>query len=230
MDAPDPLTLYDDRFTLFTMSDQQREKILTCACDLYLQDGLDGFSMRKLARAVGVTAPALYRHYESKERVLVDVVGEAYRQLAQTLYRALEGRTPVERFRLAGAAYLDFALENPRLYAVLFGPAELLGMEEGNEELEAQACAIGQFWNDRVRECIDAGILREGDPEGIGLTLWAHFHGLLTLYLRGMLQVDEATFRTMARGSGSRMFRGLGTEAFAAMLEAEIEDTAPAGA
>lgn len=210
------------------MSDQQREKILTCACDLYLQDGLDGFSMRKLARSVGVTAPALYRYYESKERVLVDVVGEAYGELAQALYGALEGRTPMERFRLAGSAYLDFALENPRLYAVLFGPAELLGMEGGSEELEAQACAIGQFWNDRVRECVEAGILREGDPEGIGLTLWAHFHGLLTLYLRGMLQVEEAMFRSMVRASAARLFRGLGTDAFAGMLEAEMRDAAAA--
>jgi AcrR family transcriptional regulator len=43
------------------MSDQ-RDAILAAACDLYLRSGLDGFSMRKLAREVGVTAPALYRH------------------------------------------------------------------------------------------------------------------------------------------------------------------------
>ena len=42
---------------------EQREHILTCACELYLEDGLEGFSMRKLARDVGVTAPALYRYY-----------------------------------------------------------------------------------------------------------------------------------------------------------------------
>ena len=203
------------------MSDLQRDKILASACDLYLRDGLEGFSMRRLARSVGVTAPALYRHYESKERVLLDVVGEAYRRLSQALYRALEGRTPLERFRMAGDGYLTFALENPRLYAVLFGPAEILGLDNGTEELEAQSCAIGQFWNDRVRECIEAGILREGDPEGIGLTLWAHFHGLLTLYLKGMLQVEEGAFRAMARASGGRLFRGLGTEGFAAMLAAE---------
>ena len=46
---------------------EQRDRILSCACEMYLQDGLDGFSMRKLARVLGVTAPALYRHYESKE-------------------------------------------------------------------------------------------------------------------------------------------------------------------
>ena len=56
----------------------QREKILACACELYLETGLPGFSMRKLAKNVGVTAPALYRHYDGKEKVLADVVREAY--------------------------------------------------------------------------------------------------------------------------------------------------------
>ena len=54
--------------------------------------------MRKLAKCVGCTAPALYRHYESKEGVMREVVAEAYRLFAQYLYRALEGRTPPERF------------------------------------------------------------------------------------------------------------------------------------
>ncbi|HZD04720.1 MAG TPA: TetR/AcrR family transcriptional regulator, partial [Longimicrobiales bacterium] len=88
---------------------EQRDRILACACDLYLEDGLEGFSMRKLARSVGVTAPALYRYYESRERVLLDVVGEAYRRLAEYLYEALKGRTPEERFRMAGDGYLSFA-------------------------------------------------------------------------------------------------------------------------
>ncbi|NIP56498.1 MAG: TetR family transcriptional regulator, partial [Gemmatimonadetes bacterium] len=66
----------------------QREQILACACDLYLKGGLEGVSMRRLAREVGVTAPAIYRHFEGKEDVLLGVVGEAYKTLAQYLHRA----------------------------------------------------------------------------------------------------------------------------------------------
>ena len=158
---------------------EQRERILACACLIYLRDGLEGFSMRKLARALGVTAPALYRHYESKERVLLDVVGEGYRHLIQYLHRALQGRTPEDRFRMAGDGYLDFALEYPRYYEVLFMGANLLGLDEVPEEVLAQGCAVGQFWNDRVRETIEVGMLEKGDPEAIGITLWAHTHGLI---------------------------------------------------
>lgn len=189
----------------------QRDRILTCACDLYLEDGLEGFSMRKLARSVGVTAPALYRYYESKERVLLDVVGEAYRRLTEYLYEALKGRTPEERFRMAGDGYLSFALENVRMYEVLFAFPDLIGMAEGQPAVEDQACALGQFWNDRVRECMDAGILRTTDPDHVGQTLWAHAHGLISLYLQGMIPVDAEGFREMYHASSRRLLLGLAT-------------------
>lgn len=208
------------------MTDNQRERILTCACELYLEDGLDGFSMRKLAKAVGVTAPALYRHYESKERVLLDVVGEAYDLLVRYLYRALQGRTPEERFRMAGQGYLDFALEQPRYYEVLFANPELMGIGETSPEVETQACAVGQFWQDRVRECMDAGIFRSTDPESIGVTLWAHAHGLISLYLMGALRTDQETFRKLYGASARRVMRGLATPEYGEGLDSDENDGA----
>jgi len=55
----------------------QRE-ILKRACELYVTGGSEAVSMRRLASDLGVTAPALYRHYASKEQILLDVVMEAF--------------------------------------------------------------------------------------------------------------------------------------------------------
>jgi len=208
---------------------EQRDKILGCACDLYLSDGLDGFSMRKLARQVGVTAPALYRHYENREHVLADMVRAAYREFTGSLYRALEGRTPLERFFRAGEGYLDFALKNERWYQLLFLAPEQLGMQELPEDIEAMGCAVHQFWVDRVRECQDADLLRQGDPMQISLTMWAHAHGMITLYHHGHFRMDEATFRAQFERSGALMMGGVATEGFAAQLAAEYEAGQPAG-
>jgi AcrR family transcriptional regulator len=208
---------------------EHTDRILACACELYLADGLEGFSMRKLARTLGVTAPALYRHYDSKEQVLLDVVGEGYRHQIQFLYRALEGRSPDERFRMAGEGYLDFALTHPRYYEVLYRGIEPIGRAALTPEVVAQAAAIAQFWNDRVREAMDAGLLERGDTDAVGMTLWAHAHGLISLYLEGMLPLDEAGFRRLYRESHARMFMGLGTRPFASRL-AEAHRDAPARA
>ena len=191
-----------------------QERILSHACDLYLEVGKDGFSMRKLAARVGVTAPALYRHYPSREHVFADVMREAYREFTAKLYRALEARTPWDRFVGAGQAYLDFALGHTRWYGVMFDPPEAMGMEGMPEDIEAMGCAIHQFWVDRVRECMDEQILVAGDPAQVSLTMWAHAHGLVHLYQRGHFRLDEGGFRTLFDDSCARMMAGLATDAF----------------
>ena len=198
----------------------RREQILKCACDLYLSDGIEGFSMRKLAKGVGCTAPALYRHYESKEEVIQDVVAEAYRLFTQYLYRALEGRTPVERFIMAGRSYFDFALEQPALYEIIYLPAEFLGASEVESPFGDPACAIGQFWADRVREMMDAGYLKVDDPYEVSTTLWGHAHGLISIYHRGLLPVgDKEAFRKIMQDSNFRLLEGLGTEAISDVVK-----------
>ena len=211
------------------MSDQ-RERILAHARELYLTDGLDGFSMRKLARQVGVTAPALYRHYDGKEAVLADVLREAYQSFTRYLYRALGAPTPLERFFGAGEGYLDFVIEHPRWYAMVNSSPEALGMDALPEDIEAMGFALHQFWIDRVRECIEAGILKPDDPEKISMTMWAHARGMVQIYHEGHCRMDEAEFRRVFEESGARLMAGVATEAFGAELAARYVEGAGAGA
>lgn len=212
-----PLTVHTTLFTVFTMSGQ-RDQILVSACELYLTDGLGGFSMRKLAQRVGVTAPALYRHYEGKEAVLADVVREGYRTLTRYIYRALSAPTPYERFFGAGEGYLDFVFDHPRWYSILFTGAENLGMVAFPKDIEAMHAAIHQFWIDRVRECMEAGILKKGDPERTSMTMWAHAHGMVQLYHQGHLPIKADEFRALFKASGARLMAGVATDEFALEL------------
>ena len=171
--------------------------------------------MRKLATQLGVTAPALYRHYASKETVLVDVVGEAFKVFAQYLYRALEGRTPVERFSLTGRSYLAFALEHPQYYALLHAAHEIMGHDTLPHAATDQACAVGQFMVDRVREGMECGMLKPGPPETVARTIWAHAHGLVSIHHRGLFRIDEAEFRRLFLESSWRLMEGLAEPEFA---------------
>lgn len=207
----------------------QRDRILGCACDLYLQHGLDGFSMRKLAREVGVTAPALYRHYDGRDEVLSDVLREAHRTFSRYLYAALGEPTPLDRFFGAGEGYLNFVFEHPRWYGIMHTAPEQLGMEEIPSDIEAMQSAIHQFWIDRVRECMDAGILKDGDPEMASITMWAHAHGMVQLYHEGCLQVTEDDFRMLFKSSGARLMAGVATDDFAKDLESMVLSEADTG-
>ena len=201
-----------------------RNDILTRACELYLEDGVEAVSMRRLARDLGVTAPALYRHYHSREEMLLDVVAEAYRRLSERLYGALSGRTPAERLLLAGQAYLDFALDQPKYYEMLYTPAHTLGAEAFPEQVTEQVASVGRFFNDRVRECIDAGLFQPLDPADVSGTLWAHAHGLISIYLRGCLDMDAEEFRRHYRASSRRAITGMATPAYEVEMDRAVED------
>lgn len=191
-----------------------RHRILSNACELYLSDGLDGFSMRKLANSLGVTAPALYRHYPAKEAVLRDVVVEAFKVFGSYLYRALEGRTPQERLRLTGEAYVAFALEHPRFYEVIHVSPRVLGVADFPQEVSGQACATCQFLVDRVRECMETDVLKSDDPELVATTIWTFSHGLVSLFLSGALPVPRTEFLALFQAGFARLFMGIAGEAF----------------
>jgi AcrR family transcriptional regulator len=201
-----------------------RNDILTHACELYLQGGIEAVSMRRLARDLGVTAPALYKHYGNREEMLLDVVSEAYRLCGEHLTGALSGRTPRERFRMAGEGYLDFALRHPKFYEMMYAPAHTLGVKIFPDVVTARMAGVGQFFNDRVRECIDAGLLQPLDAQEVSLTLWAHAHGLISIYLRGCLHMDEEAFRSVYFESGWRVLHGMATPQYEA--EKELADMA----
>ena len=65
------------------------------------------------------------------------------------------------------------------------------------------------FWLDRVRECLDAGLLKPADPIELAITIWAHFHGLLSLHLTGRFGDDKARFERLAERSLERLFDGV---------------------
>ena len=204
----------------------QRERILACACDLYLKSGLDGLSMRKLARAVGVTAPAIYRHYDGREEVLSDVLREAHRTFAQYLHAALGEPTALERFVGAGEGYLTFVIEHPRWYGIMHTAPEQLGMDALPADIDAMQSAIHQFWIDRVRECMDAGILKGGDPAMASITMWAHAHGMAQLFHEGCLPGTEEEFKTLFKASWARLMAGVATEEFTKNLESMVLEEA----
>lgn len=197
----------------------QRDDILDCACELYLHEGLDGLKMRRLAEEVGVTPGALYRHYEGKDEVLLDLVGRAHETLLRYLMRALEGDGPAERMRKAEEAYLDFALRERRMYEVYYATPDLIGIDELPDETARRARSIRQFWQDRVAECVDAGLLRETAAWELGLALWSHAHGLLSLYHRGLIEMDEGAFRETFFRSRLLALRGVAREEAYGRLE-----------
>jgi AcrR family transcriptional regulator len=147
---------------------------------------------------------ALYRHFRSKEALREALVEQGHAVFLQYLQRALAEPSPGERLARSGSEYLNFALEHRQDYRMMF-------MTPVPPRASAAApswrdVATFRFLVDRIRETAAAGLLHTDDPESTALSVWAHVHGLVSLYLTNKLQLDEAQFRGLyARSVGGLM-------------------------
>ena len=181
-----------------------RERILAAARDLFIEDGADAVTMRGVAARVGLTPMALYRHFRSRAALRRAVSDQGHETFLSYLQRALAEPSAAARLMRAGQEYLNFALEHPRDYAVMF--MRPTGRDE-RAGPQWRDVATFRFLVDRIRECAVAGVLRADDPDAAALAVWSHVHGLVSLYLAKKLDLDEAAFRDLFSRSTADLAR-----------------------
>ncbi len=141
-------------------------------------------SLRELARRVGVSANASYRHFANKEALLSALAAEGFRRLqaAYTKATAQQSRSDAG-FRATGRAYVHFAIDNPALFRLMFEHFTL--SPEDPELLEASLACFQWMLN------FLAGVigLTPDDPRVLmnALVGWSTVHGLSHLVLSGQL-------------------------------------------
>lgn len=144
-------------------------------------------SLRALARRVGVSATAVYRHFPDKDALLKALAAEAFRILAEDQRVASEAKGGgLAGFGATGAAYVRFALRNPALFRLVFAhPAPVDDVEPEDDAmamLRANATALAP-----------PGV----DPQVAALQAWSLAHGLAMLMLDGHVPVDEGVIDTV---------------------------------
>src|SRR5262245_18027136 len=99
---------------------ETREKILEAGRELLLQEGFNGFSMRKLAAKVNYTATAIYVHFPDKEALLAELVEQEFIRFRRAFDRTAKISDPIERLRKMGMTFVEFALQRPDAFKFLF--------------------------------------------------------------------------------------------------------------
>lgn len=141
--------------------------------------GLDGLSMREMAKAVGVSHTAAYRHFADKQ-ALLDAMAEqgfeALRQASREAVAAAQGSP--DRLLASGLAYVQFGRQHPRQLAHMFGAAARATAPPG---LRAVAADLFNDLQTLVAEGQQDGSFRTGDPRALAHACWAMVHGLALL-------------------------------------------------
>jgi AcrR family transcriptional regulator len=137
--------------------------------------------MRRLASALGCTTTVLYTMFASKQGLVDAMYREGFERLTARLRAIPADAPPAERLRRSAVAYRKNALASPELYQLTFGAAAP-GHTPGAEAVAAADEALGALI-EIVMDCMDAGVLRRGNPRFAAEVLTAAAHGAVSLEL-----------------------------------------------
>ena len=158
-----------------------REACLAEALVIISSAGVEKLSMREVARRIGVSHQAPYRHFASRDHVLAEIVRRAFADFAQALRASAQTDDPVADSLAMGFAYVQFALAEPLKYRLMFGgtlpdPVDHPDMMRGaRDAFDVLRQALIRLFTARGQPSDRETIDREA------LFVWSSLHGLVSL-------------------------------------------------
>ena len=162
-----------------------RQEILDAASELFVEQGYENVSMRRIADKIEYSPTTIYLHFKDKAELLEQVCFDTFSRLHLALNKITEQPgDPIDRLKRGMHAYIRFGLENPHHYRATFMMP--IPEEVGQKKLAKQDSPGMQafdFMRRCVYDCIAAGKFREKDAELLSQTLWAGIHGITSLLI-----------------------------------------------
>jgi AcrR family transcriptional regulator len=170
-----------------------RNALVASAVRLVERDGPGAFSLREAARDVGVSANAAYRHFEDKSALMMAAAAEGFARLAKRMMRAMdrarEGasaqRNSIARFKAVGRAYVEFAVENPELFRLMFSESAKGCLRASAPKQDRAAPTPWEILGMSLDALVHDGVLPAAGREGAELKAWTVVHGFALLTLDG---------------------------------------------
>jgi len=164
---------------------ERREEILTVAKRLFIEDGYEKTTIRRVAAELGLSSTALYVYFPDKHAILNEICAQTFNQLTRECdaIRNSEGH-PVRRLEQAVTSYIRFGLEHPHEYLLTFNmPDEDAPAHQDMAEGDDPGWHAFRSFQLLVADVIEERGKGNIDPNGVTQCLWASVHGLVCLLL-----------------------------------------------
>ncbi|OUS40584.1 hypothetical protein A9R00_05295 [Oleispira antarctica] len=167
-----------------------RLALLDAAITQIKEVGVDKLSLRGIARTVGVSQTAPYRHFKDKNQLLAEIAAQAFTELYECSRSVIDpSASAIANIQATGMAYLQYAIKNPEKYRLLFG-STIQNRRSYSMMVEAGEKSF-QTLIDQVELGIEAGDFIPGCSLLLANTLWTQVHGSASLILDGFYQDRE---------------------------------------
>jgi len=170
-----------------------KESLVVTTLEMIEKEGVERVTLRELTKRLGTSRSAVYRHFESKEALLQEVIFAGFAMLEDAIAPILMQRqhSVIKRFSLMGRAYVEFALAHPAIYRMIFGH-ELQREREEKCDMQDQTQATGfHALIALLQEGQEAGVFKKEDPMLQAAVVWSMVHGVSNLLIDGHLMIQD---------------------------------------
>lgn len=147
------------------------------------QDGVEKLSLRALARDIGVSQTAPYRHFKDKTRLLVALARAGFAKLAMEQQAAATKEFDLDNLIEVGVAYVKFAMAHPEQYKLMFG-SKIENRCQHPDLMESSMASFQVVLNQAVMG-VESGLLIDKDPHYLARCCWSNAHGIASLLIDG---------------------------------------------
>ncbi|MGF1482651.1 MAG: TetR/AcrR family transcriptional regulator [Cyanophyceae cyanobacterium] len=168
-----------------------RRATLDAAIQLITEQGVNQLTLRKIARRVGASPMASYRHFKNKAALLVTLAHEGFELLYTDMSQSLVQvpAEPLRRLQATGVAYVRFAFTHSTHFRLMFGPS--ISNRHDYLELERAERLSFELLVGGLQECQRAKCIRSTDARQLARILWSQVHGLAMLILDEQINATD---------------------------------------
>ncbi len=150
------------------------------------EEGVEKLSLRAIARDIGVSQTAPYRHFKDKNHLLVALACAGFNDLAEKGRRLPQCSNLTEGLINTGLSYIQFAKQNPEQYRLMFG--NKIENRSQQPELEISGQAAFEVIVSFTTRGVESGDFINKDPLTLAKGCWAFVHGLASLTIDGFFE------------------------------------------
>ncbi|MCW3126951.1 MAG: transcriptional regulator, TetR family [Bacteroidetes bacterium] len=176
---------------------EMRELILEAATSMFLEEGYEKTSIRNIAEKIEYSPATIYLYFKDKDELFFAIHELGFQKLLLEMVPLAQIEDPFQRLRQMARIYIEFGLNNPEYYDLMF--IMRAPMNSIKEQVKAEQCWEGGestfgFLTSIMEECIAKGLVKSDDAMMLSIYAWTCVHGMVSLNIRerlGMLEMDS---------------------------------------
>ncbi len=183
-----------------------RERIIETATEMFMKDGFEETSIRKIASQIEYSPATLYLYFKDKNEIFEKIQEMALEKFVTKLKEFDFIKDPIGRIKSFSHSYLDFAITNKELYTLMFGDQPATVSLNKTDWLPGKKSF--EMIKQLIKSCNEKNQLKKMNPDETTLLVWSYLHGMSTLAIHQRLVItnDKLLTKEYIKNTTERLF------------------------